>query len=98
MVTTKTLDEGDAMLAAGALDLYATNKANLYAMSDKLPGSHVLDGRWGVERHAMAMPKGRDSAMPYARAFVAEMVASGKVKAAAARAGLKGAIDETAGP
>jgi len=28
--------------------------------SEKLPGSKVLDGRWGVERYAIAIPKGRD--------------------------------------
>ena len=98
IIQTVTLDDGVTMLAAGTLDLYATNKANLSAMGDKLPGSHVLDGNWGVERHAMAIPKGREAALPYARAFVADVVATGRVKAAAARAGLKGAIEEKAAP
>jgi hypothetical protein len=42
----------------------------------------------------MAMPKGRQAAMPFARAFIADAIATGKVKAAASRAGLKGMIDE----
>jgi polar amino acid transport system substrate-binding protein len=94
VVTTATLDAGVEMLAAGSLDLYATNKANLYAMGDKLPGSRVLDGAWGVERHAMGIPKGREAGLPYAKAFIAEALATGKVKAAVARAGLRGAIVE----
>ena len=82
------------MLSAGTLDLYATNKANLSAMGDKLPGSKVLDGKWGVERHAMAIPRGREAGLPDAKAFVADAVANGLVKKAAARAGLKGMIEE----
>src|SRR5437899_5658293 len=35
------------MLAAGRLEAFATNKATLFEMSDKLPGSRVLAGRWG---------------------------------------------------
>ena len=94
VVPTPTFDDGAAMLAAGTLDVYATNKANLYAMGDKLPGSHVLDGNWGVERHAMGIPKGREAGLAYARAFVADAVATGLVKKAAARAGLRGAVEE----
>ena len=94
VVPTATFDQGLEMLAAGTLDLYATNKANLSAMGDKLPGAHVLDGNWGVERHAMAIPKGREAGLPYAKAFAADAVAKGLVKRAAVRAGLKGMVEE----
>ena len=94
VIPTTTFDQGNEMLAAGTLDVYATNKANLSAMGDKLPGAHVLDGAWGVERHAMGIPKGRDAGLPYARAFIADVVAKGLVKKAAARAGLKGMAAE----
>jgi hypothetical protein len=40
------------MLAEHKIDVYATNKANLFEMSDALPGSRVLDGRWGLENLA----------------------------------------------
>ena len=93
VLTTPTLDSGVAMLKAGELDLFATNKANLGAMGDRLPGSRLLDGSWGVELHAMAIPKGREAGLPYAKAFVADVVRGGQVKAAAARAGLKGMIE-----
>jgi polar amino acid transport system substrate-binding protein len=94
VIATTTLDQGNEMLAAGTLDLYATTTANRGAMGDRLPGSHVLDGAWGVERHAMAIPKGREAGLPYAKAFIADAVAKGLVKKAAARAGLKGMIEE----
>ena len=94
VVTTPTLDTGVGLLREGKLDYFATNKANLGAMQEKLPGSRVLPGSWGVERHAMALPKGRQAAMPYAKAFVADIVANGQVKAAVSRAGLQGMIND----
>jgi polar amino acid transport system substrate-binding protein len=47
------------MLSQGRLNAFATNKAILFEMSDSLPGSRVLDGRWGVEHLAIAIPKNR---------------------------------------
>jgi len=52
--------------------------------------ARVLDGRWGEERHAIAIPKGREAGLDFLRVFSAEIQASGLVNAAAARAGLKG--------
>jgi polar amino acid transport system substrate-binding protein len=56
-----------------------------------LLGSRVLDGRPGIDPHAMAMPKGRDPAVAYARRFIEEAKADGLVKAAIERAGMRGA-------
>jgi polar amino acid transport system substrate-binding protein len=56
-----------------------------------LPGSQVLDGRPGVDPHAMALPKGRDPAVAYARQFIEEAKSNGLVKAAIERAGIRGA-------
>jgi polar amino acid transport system substrate-binding protein len=95
LVRVETVASGTQMLSAGTLDVYATNKATLFEMADKLPGARILDGSWGVERHALAVPKGRDRGLAFARAFVADVVASGLVKQAADRAGLRGAA---AGP
>ncbi len=92
IVPAETVAIGIQMLSAGTLDFYATNKATLFEMSDKLPGSQVLDGSWGYERHALAIPKGRDRGLPYVRAFIADAVASGLVKASVDRAGLRGAV------
>jgi polar amino acid transport system substrate-binding protein len=92
VVPVETVGIGVQMLAAGTLDLYATNKATLFEMGDKLPGSRMIDGSWGAERHALAIPKGRDSGLPYVKSFIADAVASGLVKSAVDRAGLRGAV------
>src|SRR5262249_36223329 len=92
IVRAVTLEDGVKMLAAGTIDVYATNKASLFQMAEKLPGAHVLDGNWGMERHAIAIPKGRARALPFLRAFAADAVAGGVVKKAVARAGLRGAV------
>jgi polar amino acid transport system substrate-binding protein len=80
------------MMSAGAINAYATNKAALYEMAEKLPGSKVLEGRWGIERHAIAIPKGREQAMAFIRQFTNEVKSEGVVGAAIARAGLRGAL------
>jgi len=92
VVPAETLKMAIDMLSQRKIDAYATNKANLYAMSDGIPGSRVLDGRWGLERLAMALPKGRGQGMDYMRAFVADVKASGLVARASERAGLRGAV------
>ncbi len=98
VVRAATLDAGSAMLAAGAIDAYATNKATLFEMGEKVAGSRVLDGRWGVERMALAVPKGRPAALSSASAFVEAAKRDGVVNEAIARAGLRGAIPAPAAP
>ena len=74
------------------LDLFATNKPTLYEMSDRMPGSRVLDGRWGVEHIAVAIPRGREAGIEYLRRFVEEAQASGLLSQAVERAGLRGVM------
>jgi polar amino acid transport system substrate-binding protein len=80
------------MLAAREADAFATNKAILFEMTDALPGSRVLDGRWGLENFAIAVPKGREAGMPFLRRFSEEAIANGTVKRSIERAGLRGTI------
>jgi polar amino acid transport system substrate-binding protein len=54
------MDVAVEMLSSRKLDAFATNKGILFEMADKLPGAKVLDGRWGTERHSIAIPKGRE--------------------------------------
>lgn len=95
VVRLPTLNDGVEMLTAGKVDAFATNKSNLFEMSDKLPGSKVLDGRYSVELVALGLPKGQSLAMPYARAFVSSAISEGLVKSAVERAGLRGGIVKT---
>ena len=90
VVRVATIDAVIEMLSAKKLDAFATNKSILFEMSDSLHGSSVLDGRYGVEQLSLGLPKGREAALPYVRAFVAAAVSGGLVEAAVQRAGLRG--------
>lgn len=90
VVPAPTLAAAAEMMAQRRLDAFATNKAILYEMADGLPGAKVLDGRWGLEHLAMAIPKGREPGMAYMRKFAEEVSAQGLVLRAAERAGLRG--------
>ena len=48
------------MLNSGRADVFASNKATLFELSNRSPGLRVLDGRFGIDPVAMAIPKGRD--------------------------------------
>jgi polar amino acid transport system substrate-binding protein len=85
-----TLDAARSALAAGEIDGFATNKAILFEQAERLPGSHVLEGRWGTEHLAPAIPKGRDAGMPYLRKFTEEIRGNGELERASKRAGLRG--------
>jgi len=80
------------MFGRRELDLFATNKPTLFEMSDQMPNSRVLDGRWGVEHIAIAIPKGREAAMDYLHRFVAEAHTDGRLAEEVARVGLRGIV------
>lgn len=92
VVPAATMKTAIEMLSQRKIDAYATNKANLYQMSDELPGSRVLDGQWGLEHLALAIPHGRGPGVAYVRAFAEVVKSEGLVARASARAGLRGAV------
>jgi len=77
VVRAVTVGAAADMMAAGQLDAFATNKATLYEMAEKLPGARVLDGHWGVERHAIAIPKGRDQGRAFVEKFTSDTKSEG---------------------
>jgi polar amino acid transport system substrate-binding protein len=79
-------------LKSGKADAIFSVKPSLFEASNQVPGSRVLDGRPGVDPHAMVMPKGRDSGLAYARQFIEDAKSGGLVKAAIERAGIRGAV------
>jgi polar amino acid transport system substrate-binding protein len=93
VVPAPTLKAANTMLEDGKIDAYATNKAILFEMSDQSPGSRVLDGRWGIEVFAVAIPKGRGPALASVRMFADAVKSEGLVKRAAERAGLRGTVN-----
>jgi polar amino acid transport system substrate-binding protein len=80
------------LLQSGRSDVFAGIKPILFEMSNRLSGSRVLDGRPGIDPHAMAMPKGRDAGVAFARKFIEDAKSQGLVKAAIERAGLRGVV------
>ena len=93
VVPAPSLQAAGQMLRQRELDAFATNKGILYELADAVPGARVLDGRWGLEHLAIAVPKGREAAAPWLRAFAESARADGLVQAAAQRAGLRGTVD-----
>jgi polar amino acid transport system substrate-binding protein len=85
-----SLAKAQAMLNAKQIDAFATNKGILFEMSDTLPGSRVLEGRWGLENLAIAIPKGRDIARPYVQNFAKDLESTGFLNKAIQRSGLRG--------
>ena len=64
----------------------------LYEMAAGLPGARVLDGRWGLESLAIAIPKGRDAGRAALQSLADALQAEGAVQRAAERAGLHGTM------
>jgi polar amino acid transport system substrate-binding protein len=92
IVSEDSVARGVEALRKAEIDVYATNKAILFQMAEQLPGARVLDGNWGQERMAIAVPKGRDGAKAFLDDFVRDVQANGRLEQVEAQAGLKGAV------
>jgi polar amino acid transport system substrate-binding protein len=90
LIPVDSLADAGRALAEGRVDAFASNKAILNQISDGLPGSRVLSGRWGEETFAFGIPKNRPAARPYLDAFVKRARDEGSVRRAAERAGVRG--------
>ena len=80
------------MLKSKRADAIFSIKPSLFEASNQLPGSRVLEGRPGIDPHAMVMPKGREVGLAYARQFIEDAKSGGLVKAAIERVGMRGAV------
>jgi polar amino acid transport system substrate-binding protein len=88
--TFPNLDAARTALNAGEIDAFATNKGILFEMTDRAPDTKVLEGRWGTEHLAPAIPKGRTAGMPYLESFTNLVQSNGDLEKAVQRAGLRG--------
>src|SRR5450631_415027 len=66
---------------------------SFFEMLGSVPGGRVLDGNWGQEHIAIAIPKDRDKGMEYVRHFVDDVQANGTLAQAISRAGLRGVLE-----
>lgn len=94
VISSPSVPAGEELLKSGKVDAFAANKANLFGLSDKMPGSRVLDGRIGADEVAIAVPKGREMGMAYVRKYIEDAKSEGLIKAAVQRAGLRGTADK----
>ena len=92
VVPAQNYKRGIEMLDHGEIDTYATNKPTLFEMSDQMPGSRILEGRWGEEHLAVAIPKEHAAGLEYVKHFVEDVQSSGLVARTADKAGLRGAV------
>jgi polar amino acid transport system substrate-binding protein len=90
LVPASSLKVAADLLKEGRIDAFATNKGVLFQLADGLPDARVLDGRWGTESLALAVPKGREAGKARLADFIAKVRQEGFVKGAAQRAGLRG--------
>lgn len=98
LVLTRILKRAELVPADAALDLLRTGNANVLAgpraallrISARLPGSRVLEDRFGIILYAMLVPKGHAERLAYLGEFIEEAKASGLVQRAIERAGLLG--------
>jgi len=78
---------------SGEADVMGSIKPVLFELSSQLPGSRVLEGRPGIDPHAMAIPKGRNPlGVAYARQYIERAKFDGVVKAAIERIGVGGVV------
>jgi polar amino acid transport system substrate-binding protein len=77
---------------AGQADVMGSIKPVLFELSRQLPEARVLDGRPGIDPHAMAMPQGRPLGVAYAHQFIEDAKSEGLVQAAIERADVHGVV------
>ena len=78
------------LLRTGQADAFASALPSLLDYSTKLPGSRVLEDRYGANLQAIAVPKGQAGRLAYVSEFIEEAKASGLVQRAIERAGQSG--------
>jgi polar amino acid transport system substrate-binding protein len=82
-------DAAIEVLRSGRADAYAENAHMLSLYSERLPGSRVLQGRYTVIQHAIAIPKDRAAAAEFLKTFVEDSKRDGTVRDAITQAGLR---------
>jgi polar amino acid transport system substrate-binding protein len=89
LVRAATTPESFDMMVAQKLDAVAAVRAALVPVTQQMPGSRVLSGRFMTIPQAAGIPRGRPAAARYVRQFIEDVKASGFVAKALERHGLK---------
>jgi polar amino acid transport system substrate-binding protein len=91
-VWAETPDGTFDVLRSGHADVQAGVRSALMEYSSQLPGSRVLEDRYGSNSVAMVVPRGRAERLAYISEFIEEAKASGLVQRAIDSAGLRGVL------
>ena len=85
-------DASVTLFTAQKMEALAGLKPALLAAAEKIPGSRVLEGRFTVVQQAVGTPKARDAGAKYLREFVEDVKASGFVRRAIEKNGIRGVV------
>jgi polar amino acid transport system substrate-binding protein len=91
LVYAEMLEPAFEIFRQGKTDALASVQEILLRYSDKLPGSRVLDGRYGSNLIGIAVPKGHPDRLAWISAFAEQAKASGLVQQALDQMGWRGA-------
>jgi polar amino acid transport system substrate-binding protein len=90
LVSVDTPDSAFELLRAGRVNAWASARQVLVDYSARMPGSRVLEDRYGVNRAAVVVAKGEAARLAYISEFIEEIKESGFVQRAIARSGWRG--------
>jgi polar amino acid transport system substrate-binding protein len=90
LVRAENADAAFNLLVSGRVEALAGLRQALLPLTEKLPGSRILDGRFMAVQQSVAIPKGRDGGFTYLRAFVEDAKASGMVARSIEKSGFRG--------
>jgi len=90
LVSVGTPDSAFDLLRARRVDAWASARQALVEYSADLPGSRVLEDRYGVNRPAVVVAKGQAGRLAYISEFIEDLKASGFVQEAITRSGWRG--------
>jgi polar amino acid transport system substrate-binding protein len=101
LVVTRTLKNGEVIrfegwpatmeaLKTGKVDAVAGNRVTLPGEAKHLPGSRILDDRFGKQELVLFVRKGQPAALAYVQEFVKQSIASGLVQQIIERSGRPG--------
>jgi polar amino acid transport system substrate-binding protein len=92
VVAVPSVGEAIAMLRSGQIDAFALGRNALVPYQAEIPGSRILDGYFHTTAIAIAVPKNRPAALAHVRAFLEDAKASGLVRRAFDKAGLRSTV------
>jgi polar amino acid transport system substrate-binding protein len=90
LVGSDVPDTAFGLLRAGDADAFALPREQLLDYATQLPGAHVLEESYGINRVAVAVRKGCAGRLAFMSEFIMAAKASGLIRHAIERGGLRG--------